>query len=136
MPEVCARTEIGSQGIERSKFNAGTGTEDLFFRNIVHIDRDAKHGCQRDQILAEITVPECPVISPQVFIILEIMERSASGQPRQEPRRGACRIGTFVEHLVNFPRERCGPPFSKLEHRSKPLHYMGVRMWYKKGRDA
>ena len=98
-------------------------TEDLFFRNVVHTNRNTKHRAHGDQVCTNVAIADGTVVcAPVVHHIVSSLERAffaiASGS---EPGAGPCIVGTFPQFVCYFIRKMYGPAFCDLQNRSHAL---------------
>ena len=82
-------------------------TEDLFFRNVVHTNRNTKHRAHGDQVCTNVAIADGTVVcAPVVHHIVSSLERAflaiASGS---EPGAGPCIVGTFPQFVCYFIRK-------------------------------
>ena len=118
--EVGTSSEIGSFRVGSTERIPSTGSEDVRFGHVVHIDGDSQDGGQRDQIGTDMPVTHHAVIcAPIVHHRVDILEHTLAGDTRGEPRGRPGRVGALIQRVMCLFGDFNGDAFSQLQYWSQ-----------------
>ena len=106
------------------------GRKILLFGHVVHVDRDAQHRGQRDQVGADVAVAEravvgAPVVHHRVDVAERALRRSVAARTRWSARWGWCARSRTSWTLA---RQLDRPALGDLQHRAQALDQVQADM--------
>ncbi|MEN9991533.1 MAG: hypothetical protein RLZZ224_1235 [Verrucomicrobiota bacterium] len=111
-----AGAEVGGLGGLGAEGVPGTGAEDLLFADVVHVDGDAQHGSERNQVGTDVAVADRAVVgSPVVHDRVGIAEGTLAGEAWGKPRGGPGGVRALIEDVVHILGEVDAPALGDLQ---------------------
>ena len=104
------------------------GTEFLRFGDIVHVNGYPQHGCQRDEVRADVAVADGAMVgSPGIHDRIDVLERSRCRSDSVQTRWSARWDSSFHQRVAHCPGKLHCKAFRNLQDGSKPLDEIDPR---------